>query len=503
MTTTFQHFGMPMTPYELLGRLPGFVERLRATPPAQVERDILEVRGWCDSKNQLWKEATDSAVCLANAEGGIVLVGLDSARVIEDATPCPHENVTPEWLQESVRTHSHPPVECTACWLGEAAPHTPAAAQHCIAVLVPRKAIAGMHRTHQGVCLIRRGDRCEVDHLTSQEDYTGILLDDSGMESLSKESLHWAFTNHVVRPRQPQRWRESGRSIEDLLVDFNLVSPRGTGSALTLAAALLFGRREFLSRVSGSAFLRVTINGSGNASSEPYTVHIQQNIADTFRDLWTRRGDLTALTASSLPERCLRELMVNALVHRSYRSLEPVNVRITPDHLLEIQNPGGFLRNLGPRNLINASPVHRNPLLTEAAALLGFCEKSGSGIDIVYQETVASGHDYPYFDGDAEAFTALVPLQRDANLATFIRYRGKEFTRLETLLVLKHLHKTPEADIGQLARVIERPVEFTESLLQELQRRLVIQEDHARFSLSDPVRHEIDNPPDRDQGRLF
>jgi ATP-dependent DNA helicase RecG len=494
---------MPMTPYELLGRLPGFVERLRATPPVHAESGILEVKGWCASKNQLWKEATDAAVCLANGEGGIVLVGLDPERVIEEAPPCPHEKVSPEWLQESVRTHSHPPVECTACRLGKAVPATPAAAQKCIVLLVPRKAIAGMHRTHQGVCLVRRGERCEVDHLTSQEDYTSVLLDGGDMDSLSKDSLHWAFTNHVVRPRQPQRWRESGRSIEDLLVDFNLVSPRETGAALTLAAALLFGRREFLSRVSGSAFLRVTINGSGNVSSEPYTIHIQQNIADTFRDLWTRRGDLTALTASSLPERCLRELMVNALVHRSYRSPEPVNVRITPGQLLEIQNPGGFLRSLGPRNLINASPMHRNPLLTEAAALLGFCEKSGSGIDIVYQEAVASGHDFPYFDGDSEAFTTLVPLQTDTNFAKFIRYRGKEFTRLESLLILKYLHKTPQADIGQLARVIERPAEFTESLLQELLRRLVIQEDHARFSLSAPVRYEIDNPPDRDQGTLF
>lgn len=492
-----------MTPYELLGRLPGFVERLRAAPPIHVERGILEVKGWGESSNQLWKEAADAAVCLANAEGGILLVGLDSERVIAQATPCPHENVTPEWLQESVRCHSHPPVECTACRLGEAVPATPAAAKQCIVLLVPRKAIAGMHRTDQGVCLIRRGGRCEVDHLTSQEDYTGVLLDGADLDSLSQESLEWAFTNQVVRPRQPQRWRESGRSIEDLLVDFNLVSPRGAGTALTLAAALLFGNREFLSRVSGSAFLRVTINGSGGASREPYTIHIQQNIADSFRDLWTCRGDITALTASTVPERCLRELMVNALLHRSYRSSEPVNVRITPGHLLEIQNPGGFLRNLGPRNLINASPVHRNPLLTEAAALLGFCEKSGSGIDIVYQEAVASGHDFPYFDGDSEAFAALVPLETDANFAQFIRHRGNEFTRLESLLVLKHLHRTPQADIGQLARVIERPVEFTESLLEELSRRLVTQEDHARFSLNRPLRDEIDYPADRDQGNLF
>ncbi|HET7100773.1 MAG TPA: ATP-binding protein, partial [Terriglobia bacterium] len=434
---------------------------------------------------------------------GIVLIGLDPRRLIDEAPPCPHENATPEWLQESVRKHSHPPVECTACRLGEAVPATPAAAQNCLVLLVPRKTLAGMHRTHRGVCLVRQGDRCEVDHLSSQDDHTSLSLNGAGLGNLSKESLHWAFTNHVVCPRQPQRWRESGRSIEDLLMDFNLVNPGAKGATLTLAAALLFGRKEFLARLTGAAFLRVTLKGADGAYPEPYTIHIQQNIADTFRDLWMHRGDLSACTASSLPEKCLRELVVNALIHRSYRSSEPVNVRIAPGHLLEIQNPGGFLRNLGPRNLINASPVHRNPLLTEAAALLGFCEKSGSGIDIVYQEAIASGHDFPCFDGDAEAFTAIVPLERDTDFAKFIRYRAKDFVRLESLLVLKHLHKTPQADISQLAHVIERPVGFTESLLQDLAKRQVIQKDDARFSLSAPVRYEIENPPDRDQGTLF
>ena len=503
MAISFQHFGMPMTPYDLLARLPRLVEQLRATPPGRVDRGILEVKGWCNNERDLWKEATDAAVCLANADGGIVLVGLDNDCLIDQAPPCPHENVTPEWLKELVRKYSHPPVECTACRLGEAVPAAPIAAKDCIVLLVPRKTIVGMHRTHHGVCLIRHGDRCDVDHLSSQDDYSRTLLDEAGFDSLSRESLQWAFTNHVVRPRQPLRWRDSGRSVEDLLMDFNLVCSRGTGTSITLAAALLFGKKQFLSRLTGSTFLRVTVVGSGTPPADPYTVHIQQNIVDTFRDLWTRRGDLSACTASSIPERCLRELVVNALIHRSYRASEPVNVRITPDHLIEIQNPGGFLRNLGPRNLINASPVHRNPLLTEAAALLGFCEKSGSGIDIVYQEAVASGLDFPYFDGDAEAFSALVPLQRDTNFAQFIRNRGKDFTRLESLLILKHLHKTPQADVGQLARVIERPAGFTESLLRELSKRQVIQEDHACFSLSDPVRYEIENPADHDQGTLF
>ena len=492
-----------MTQYELLGRVPAFIEQLRKAPPAQVARGIFEVIGWCDNERDLWMEATDAAVCLANAEGGILLVGLDDESLIDRAQACPHKQVTPEWLQESVRKYSYPPVECTACWLGEAVPATPEVAQHCIVLVLPRRTILRVHRTHRGVCLVRRGDNCDVDHLASEEDPTKVLVDGANLDSLSKESLHWAFTNRVVRPRQPQRWRESQRSVEDLLMDFNLVNSRGKNTAITVAAVLLFGKVEFLSRWMGPASLRITLVDGVNASADPYTVHIQHNIVDTLRDLWMRRGDLSACVASTLPERGLRELMVNALIHRSYRSSEPINVRITPDYLLEIQNPGGFLRNLGPQNLINANPVHRNQLLAEAAALLGFCEKSGSGIDIVYQEAVTSGHDFPYFDGDVESFSAIVPLKKDTNFAKFMRNRGAEFTRLEALLVLAHLHKTPQADIGQLARVIQRPVGFTEVLLQDLIKRLVIQEDHALYSLSAPVRYEIENPADRDQGTLF
>lgn len=92
-----------MASYELLGRLPGFVERLRTAAPNRLEKSIFELRGWCGSTRQLWKEATEAAVCLANSEGGIVLIGLYPDRSIDEAPPCPHEGVTPEWLQDSIR----------------------------------------------------------------------------------------------------------------------------------------------------------------------------------------------------------------------------------------------------------------------------------------------------------------------------------------------------------------------------------------------------------------
>ncbi len=492
-----------MTSSELLGQVPDLVEQLRRTPPCGVERRIFEVKGWCYDEKDLWKETTDAAVCLANTDGGIILVGLDDKQLIDQARPCPHSGVTPEWLRDSVSKFSHPAVECSAHWLREIVPTAPPSAKDCIVLVVPRKTILGVHRTHRGVCLIRHGDNCDVDHLTSEDDYTNIIVEGADVSALSNESLHLAFTKNPVRPRVHARWRESQRATEDLLVDFNLVRPEGNRTVVKLAAVLLFGRRDFLSRLTDATFLRVTSVDPSKPYTEPYTTEIRGNISDTLREIWTRQGGLAACLGGILPERCLQELVVNALIHRSYRSSGPINVRVSPDHLFEIQNPGGFLRNLNPQNLINASPVHRNRLLTEAVALLGFCEKSGSGIDIVYEEAVASGHDFPYFDGDAEAFSAIVPLQRDTNFAKFVRYRGKDFSKLESLLVVRHLYKAAQADVSQLARVIQRPEGLTESLLHDLVRRLVLKQENGQFGLSDGVRYEIENPLDRNQRTLF
>lgn len=324
------------------------------------------------------------------------------------------------------------------------------------------------------------------------------------MEDLSRESLQWAFGNTAVRPRIRSRWRESHRRVDDLLVDFNLVQGDGADVHITLAALLLFGKKDFLAGVTDGASLLITIVTPSGPSSDPYTVPIQQNIVETLRDVWTHQGVVTGCIGTLIPERCLRELLVNALIHRSYRESGPINVRLTPDHLFEIQNPGGFLRNLGPENLINSNPVHRNKLLTEATALLGFCEKSGSGIDIVYQEAIASGHDFPCFEGDARGFTAIISLEENTNFAKFVRYRSKEFLRLESLLIIKYIHKVRAASLDKLARVAQRPTSYTEEVVRDLVRRLILREgDNSDFFLTEAVEQEISYPLDRDQRSLF
>ena len=481
------------------------MEKLHQSPPRSVEKGNFEVKSWCSNERELWKVAVDAVVCLTNSEGGILLVGPEDKQLIDSTPLCPHPDVTPQWLKEQIRKCTHPPVECTTYRLDDLLTLLRSNVASIIVVFVPKKTILGMHTTHSGVCLVRHEEHCEIDHLTGADDYTAITVDNATPRDLSRDSLQWAFHNTVVRPRTPLKWRHYRRPVEDLLVDFNLVQLTDGGECrISLACLLLFGDKRTLGAHTDGTFLRITLKEKQNLANEPYTVLLRQNIVDNLRDVWAHQGDAWSYLADVAPEKCLRELLVNAFIHRDYRATGPINIRVTPGEVLEIQNAGGFCRGLNPNNLIHGNPAHRNRALSEAAALLGYCEKSGSGIDIVYGESVAAGFDFPNFEGDAESFTAILPLERNSNFANFIKRRGRDFQKLESLLIVKHLFRATPSHIDALANVVQRPKGYTENIVRDLCRRNILSKaGDSLFELCDSVRYDIEHPYDPNQGMLF
>lgn len=78
------------------------------------------------------------------------------------------------------------------------------------------------------------------------------------------------------------------------------------------------------------------------------------------------------------PEWALRELLMNAVMHRNYESNTPVRFYVFSDHI-EIQSPGGLygeatINNFPTRN------SYRNPVIAEAMKSLGFVNRFGYGV---------------------------------------------------------------------------------------------------------------------------
>jgi len=79
------------------------------------------------------------------------------------------------------------------------------------------------------------------------------------------------------------------------------------------------------------------------------------------------------------PPRTLRELFLNAVLHRAYEgSTSPVRIDQFEDRL-EIWNPGGLYPSLAPEDFPDET-AYRNPVLAEAARVLRFVERFGRGV---------------------------------------------------------------------------------------------------------------------------
>ena len=78
------------------------------------------------------------------------------------------------------------------------------------------------------------------------------------------------------------------------------------------------------------------------------------------------------------PEGAIRELLMNAVMHRNYNSNSPIRFYVFADHI-EIQNPGGLYGEVTQANFPTRNS-YRNPVIAEALKSLGFVNRFGYGV---------------------------------------------------------------------------------------------------------------------------
>lgn len=104
----------------------------------------------------------------------------------------------------------------------------------------------------------------------------------------------------------------------------------------------------------------------------------------------------------SIPERAIRETLLNALIHRRYSAPAAVKIALFPDRL-EIFSPGNFPGPIDLDQLGNGVSYARNPRLRHLARKAGLVEKRGLGFKLILESceknnnrrpVIAEGSDY-------------------------------------------------------------------------------------------------------------
>ena len=89
----------------------------------------------------------------------------------------------------------------------------------------------------------------------------------------------------------------------------------------------------------------------------------------------------------------IRELLVNALVHRPYTQRGDIFLNLYPDRL-EIVNPGSLPLGVTPQNVLHTT-VRRNEHLARLFHDLKLMEREGSGFDKIFEVLLSQGRPAP------------------------------------------------------------------------------------------------------------
>ncbi|MFN8525687.1 MAG: ATP-binding protein [Chloroflexota bacterium] len=104
-------------------------------------------------------------------------------------------------------------------------------------------------------------------------------------------------------------------------------------------------------------------------------------------------------TVAAYPRVAIRELLMNAVMHRDYASTAPLRFTWLEDRI-EIQSPGSLYGEATPENFPRQTS-YRNPVIAEALKNLGYVNRYGRGVLRSQEALERNGSPHAEFEFDA------------------------------------------------------------------------------------------------------
>lgn len=373
-----------------------------------------DVRGLPD------RDLVAAVVAMANTEGGLILLGVEDDGTMTGVQPS-HQDTA--GLIALIANRSSPSVAVSAKVVDWDQ-------KKFLSIQVPKA--RGLVSTSDGLLLRRRlmvSGKPEAvpfyPHEFMQRQSVLGLVDPSATPLAS-------LTTDDLNPLERQRIRESIRRYggdtsllpladEELDGALGLVTNIDGVLRPTLAGLLLMGREEIIRRHAPAHEVAFQVlEGTDVQVNEFFRKPLLQTFEEVevlFKAQVKEQEIQAGLFRVPIPNydrRAFREGFINALVHRDYSRLGAVHVRIDNDGLT-ISNPGSFVEGITLQNLLVAAPRSRNPMLADIVKRIGLAERTGRGIDRIYEGMLRYGRLAPDYTMSDASSVVLVLSKSDAD----------------------------------------------------------------------------------------
>jgi ATP-dependent DNA helicase RecG len=441
------------------------------------------------------REIYEMVVCLANSQGGTLLIGVEDDGTVTGARPRHGASSDSIRLQAAIFNNTEPPINTrvTVHRLAEG---------EVIAIEVdPYPDICA---TKAGVCLQRvlgvKGPECRPFYPwqhASRRTALG-LLDFSAQ--VVKEAF-WADLDLLAFERLRRLIRrlrgESGLldlGDQELAQALGLVETWADEMKPTIAGLLMGGREEALRHhLPTHEVAFQVLDAQGNVLVNDF---FHGPLAETLDEVERRfaarnqeREVLVGLFRLPIPDyapEAFREAISNALLHRDYSRLGTAFVQWHPDHLF-VTNPGGFPAGITLDNLLVHEPKPRNPRLAEIFLRIGLIEKTGRGIDKIYLGQLRYGRPMPDYSLSDDEGVRVVLMREPTHLplTVFLDEREQQGSplSLDELLILNRLLHERHVGIRVASRLLQKDMTRTEAVLARMVESGILKQANGDYRL--------------------
>ncbi len=295
----------------------------------------------------------------------------------------------------------------------------------------------------------------------SQLDYSAQILLGATMDDLDG--------NERDRLRNIIKYRKGDKTLleltdEELDKALQLVKEEAGVLYPTVTGMLLLGKEDRIAELLPTAkavfqVLEGTKVRKNEQTSKPLLATFE--MFEEYMKAWNPEREmeygLFRVPIPEFSEAAYREGLVNAFCHRDYTVIQAVRVAVEDEGLI-ISSPGGFIEGVNLKNLLTVEPHGRNPVLADALKRIGLAEKTGRGIDRIFEGSIVFGRPLPDYSETTSTYVKLFIQRAEPDLA-FTKMISNEENRLgrslpiNSLLVLSALQNQRRLTIAEIAEV--------------------------------------------------
>lgn len=238
----------------------------------------------------------------------------------------------------------------------------------------------------------------ESGHDFSADICVGLTLDQLDPAAIEDFRRRWIAKANKAEDKLLAE-RLASLTHEQLVTDTEAV----IDGNLTYAALILFGTAQAVGRHLAQAEIVIEYRSSDASGPAQDRQEYRKGFFCYYDDLWNRinlRNDkqdfqegLFVHPISTFNERPVREAVLNAVSHRNYQLGGSIFIRQYPRRL-EIDSPGGLPFGITLDNILDRQNP-RNRRIAEIFTRCGLVERSGQGMNLIYEELIKQSKPIP------------------------------------------------------------------------------------------------------------